>query len=265
MIDNAHETELLLGGRSREKSLAATFVMLADTLIDDYDVVDLLNSLVAACVDLLGVTAAGLLLIDQKGNLAVVASSSEETRLLEVCQLQSDEGPCLDCVRSGSPVNSADLEKELARWPIFVPAAREAGFRSVVAVPLRLRDQIIGGLNMFSVHGELMSPDSQRLAQALADVATIGILQQRSAHRSSMLAEQLQHALNSRVLVEQAKGVLAERNNVDMDAAFAGLRRYARNHNLKLADVALAVVRGTIEPGAIQLPQPPPTGHLTKD
>jgi GAF domain-containing protein len=239
------------GGRSREEALAATFVMLADTLVDDYDVVELLDTLARSCVEILGVTAAGLLLNDQRGNLAVVASSSEESRLLEVFQLQSDEGPCLDCVRSGAPVSSGDLGQDRARWPTFVTAAVEAGFQSVFAVPMRLRDQTIGGLNLFSAAPVLASKADQGLAQALADVATIGILQQRSAHRSSLLAEQLQHALNSRIMVEQAKGVLAERHGVDMDVAFDALRHYARNNNLKLVDVAQSVVRGAIDATAI--------------
>jgi GAF domain-containing protein len=231
----------------REKNLAETFVLLADTLVDDYDVVDLLDQLVGACVHLLGVTAAGLLLDDQRGNLAVVASSSESTRLLEIFQLQTNEGPCLDCVRTGGPVSSDDLASDRDRWPQFVPAAMEAGFRSVVAVPLRLRHQTIGGLNMFHARREPIPDDDRRLAQALADVATIGVLQRRSTHRSSAMAEQLQHALNSRVAIEQAKGVLAERSGVDMDQAFATLRRHARTHNLKLTDVALAVVRGGLD------------------
>ena len=253
MSDVQKSAATLVSSSTREQAVTKTFVMLADSLVDDYDVVDLLNSLVVASVDLLDVTAAGLLLKDQKGNLAVVASSSEETRLLEVCQLQSDEGPCLDCVRGGSSVVSLDLEADRERWPTFVEAALSAGFRSVVAVPLRLREQTIGGLNLFHATARVMSEDDHRLAQALADIATIGILQQRSAHRSSRLAEQLQFALNSRVLVEQAKGVLAERNAVDMDAAFGALRRYARDHNLKLADVALSVVRGDLDPGAIAI------------
>jgi GAF domain-containing protein len=241
----------LHGVRSREEALATTFVMLADTLVDDFDVVELLDSLAHACVEILGATAAGLLLNDQKGNLAVVASSSEESRLLEVCQLQSDEGPCLDCLRSGASVISGDLTQDRDRWPAFVAAALGAGFQSVYAVPMRLRAQTIGGLNLFSSAAGPASDADQRLAQALADVATIGILQQRSAHRSSLLAEQLQAALSSRIMVEQAKGVLAERHGVTMDLAFAALRRHARDHNLKLAEVAQSVVRGNTDPTTI--------------
>jgi GAF domain-containing protein len=240
-----------VGGRDRERLLAETFVLLADTLLDDYDVVDLLDQLVAACVDLIGVTAAGLLLDDQRGHLAVIASSNEETRLLDVLQLQSNEGPCLDCVRVGAAVSTDDLEAEHSRWPLFVPAALAAGFRSVVALPLRLRDQTIGGLNMFHSGTDPVAADDRRLAQAFADVATIGILQRRSLHRSTMLAEQLQHALNSRIVIEQAKGVLAERNGVDMETAFNALRRHARNHNRKLSELALDVVRGRIDPASL--------------
>ena len=227
----------------REQALAATFVSLADTLVEDYDVVDLLDQLVRASVDLLGATAAGLLLDDQKGNLAVVATSSEETRLLEVFQLQNNEGPCLDCVRTKDPVSSDDLERDIERWTKFVPMALSAGFHSVAAVPLRLRAQTIGGLNLFQRPGRQFTESERRLAQALADVATIGILQHRSAHRSSMLAEQLQHALNSRVVIEQAKGVLAERHNISMAQAFDALRRYSRDHNIKLTEYAMSVVR----------------------
>jgi len=227
----------------REQALAETFVSLADTLVEDYDVVDLLDQLVQSTVSLLGVTAAGLLLDDQKGTLAVVASSSEETRLLEVFQLQNNEGPCLECVRTSRPVLSADLTGESERWPMFAPAALEAGYRSVTAVPMRLRNQTIGGLNLFDSRPAALPAGEVRLAQALADVATIGILQQRSAHRSSMLAEQLQHALNSRVVIEQAKGVLAERHGLTMAQSFEALRRYSRDHNLKLTEHALSVVR----------------------
>jgi hypothetical protein len=240
-------------GRSREQALADTFVVLADTLVDDYDVVDLLDRLVGSCVALLGVTAGGLLLDDQQGNLSVVASSGEESRLLEIFQLQNNQGPCLDCLKSGSAVASGDLEADHARWPLFADAALEAGFRSVSALPKRLRNQTIGALNLFDAREGLLPTEDLRLAQALADVATIGLLQRRSIHRSSMVAEQLQHALNSRVVIEQAKGVIAERQGLNMDGAFEALRTFARNHNRKLTDVALAVVGGDLvlaaEPG----------------
>jgi GAF domain-containing protein len=228
--------------------LAEAFVALADTLVDDFDVVELLHNLARTCVDLLGVTAAGILLDDQRGHLTVVASSSEEMRLLEVFQLQNDEGPCLECVRTSRGVIAADLASQAGRWPLFVPAALSVGVRSVVALPLRLRSVTIGALNLVQEVEGALQPEDQRTAQALADVATIGILQQRSAHRSARLAEQLQHALNSRVVIEQAKGILAERRGVNMDAAFDELRRHARNSNTKLSDYARVVVRGQLEP-----------------
>jgi len=232
---------------SREQALADAFVRLADTMVDDYDVVDLLDQLVHACVNVLGVSAAGLLLDDQKGNLALVASSSNETRLLELFQLQNNQGPCLDCVRTGSAVTSGDLDHDRERWPLFVAAAAMAGFRSVAAVPLRLRDQVIGGLNLFMDSPHEVPPGDRQLAQALADVATIGILQQRSLHRSHVLSEQLQNALTSRIAIEQAKGVLSERGELTLDEAFDVLRRYSRDHNLKLTHVANAVVTAGLD------------------
>lgn len=232
----------------REQELAETFVMLADNLVEDYDIVDLLDRLAAACVRLLGVAAAGLLLNDQHGHLTVVASSSEETRLLEIFQLQNDQGPCLECVHTGAAVVSSDLNTDRGRWPLFATFALGAGFRSVAALPLRLRHQTIGGLNLFGRRAGPVSPQDQRLAQALADVATIGILQQRSAQRSNILAEHLQRALNSRVVLEQAKGVLAERNGMSMEQAFDGLRLCARDQNIKLTELAVAVVHHGFNP-----------------
>jgi len=234
---------------ARERAVAEMFVSLADTLVDDYDVVEVLDQLVRACVSLLDVTQAGLLLDNQRGQLTLIASSSEETRLLEIFQLQSNQGPCLDCFRTRAIVTSEDLEADLGRWPDFVPEALAAGFRSVTAVPLRLRDDVIGGLNMFSADRRSLSGADLRLSQALADVATIGILQQRAVHRTSVLAEQLQLALNSRVSIEQAKGVIAERHGVSMEIAFEALRRHARDNNLKLQAVATSVVSGEITPG----------------
>ena len=227
-----------------EQALAEAFVFLADTLVDDYDVVELLDQLVVTCVSLLGVGAAGILLDDQRGSLAVVASSSEETRLLEVFQIQNNEGPCLECVHSSAAVLSNDLPADSARWPRFVPAALAAGFTAVAALPMHLRDQTIGGLNMFASSPVAISDSDRAIAQALADVATIGILNRRSSHRSALVTEQLQFALNSRVTIEQAKGVIAERHGVTMPVAFESLRAHARNHNLKLTEVALSVVGG---------------------
>jgi len=232
----------------RDHALAETFVQLADTLVDDFDLLELFDQLMKSSVELLGVSAAGLLLDDQRGNLAVVASSSEETRLLEIFQLQNNEGPCLECVRTGQPVTSDDLGADVERWPLFVPRAVAAGFRSVAAVPMRLRNDVIGGLNLFHDMETPIDADQRRLAQAFADVATIGILQRRTVHRTAQLAEQLQHALNSRVAIEQAKGVIAERRQVSMVGAFEALRRYARDHNLRLTDAAAAVVRGDLDP-----------------
>jgi GAF domain-containing protein len=194
----------------------------------------------------------GLLLIDQRGHLQVVAASSEATRLVELLQLQSEEGPCLECVSTGSPVTVQDLAIEQERWPTFSPAAMSMGFRTVHAVPLRLREQTVGGLNLFTTGTRRgLGGDELRIAQALADVATIAILQQRSISRTSLLAEQLQTALNSRIVVEQAKGVLAERGGLDMQGAFNRLRGYARGHQEKLSDVAAAVVRERLSADAV--------------
>ena len=231
----------------RERRLIQAVVGLADTLVDDYDVTDLLHDLVEHCVDLLSAEAAGLLLSDQRGGLQVVASSTERTRLLELFQLQNNEGPCLDCYRSGEPVVVPDLTIEAERWPRFVPEATKEGFRSVHAIPLRLRSETIGAMNMFKSRSGALSEEDLRLGRALADVATIGILQERSIRRTETLSEQLQGALNSRVIIEQAKGVLAERGSLDMDTAFSRLRRFARNDNQHLRDVARGVVEGTVE------------------
>jgi GAF domain-containing protein len=236
----------------RSALLSERFVALADSLVADYDVVELLEGLVRSCVDLLDVDQGGLLLIDQRGHLQVVAASSEATRLVELLQLQSEEGPCLECVATGSPVSVPNLETEHERWPTFAPAAMSVGFSAVHAVPLRLRDQRIGALNLFTTGTRRsIDGDDMRIAQALADVATIAILQQRSISRTSLLAEQLQTALNSRIVVEQAKGVLAERGKLDMQRAFERLRGYARGHQEKLSDVATGVVRERLSADAV--------------
>jgi transcriptional regulator with GAF, ATPase, and Fis domain len=240
---------------ARESELTQAFVELADTLVSDYDVAGLLYGLVEHSVSLLNASAAGIMLADQRGGLQVMASTTERTRLLELFQLQNDEGPCLDCFHTGQPVAVPDLEAAATRWPRFAPAALAEGYTAVHALPLRLREQIIGALNLFNIHaGDLPAEDLQ-VAQALADVATIGILQERAIQHNETLVEQLQGALNSRIIIEQAKGVLAERGGLDMDQAFGQLRAYSRNTNTGLARAARGLVDGHLDATAVLTPQ----------
>jgi transcriptional regulator with GAF, ATPase, and Fis domain len=229
--------------------LSETFVELTDTMVAGFDVIDFLHVLTDRSVQLLDVSAAGLLLADPRGELRgelrVVAASSEAARLLELFQLQNDQGPCLDCFRLGRPVAAADLAAAATRWPRFAPAARQAGFAAVQALPMRLREQVIGALNLFRAEPGALAPADIRVGQALADVATISLLHERSMRHSDTLNEQLQTALNSRVIIEQAKGKLAERLGVDMDQAFSLLRDRARVSNRRLSDLARAFVDGT--------------------
>ncbi|MFF2129386.1 ANTAR domain-containing protein [Streptomyces olivochromogenes] len=225
-----------------QQLLAKTFVELADNLVADFDLIDFLRLLTDRCVGMLDASAAGVLLADRDGKLRVMAASDEQVRLLELFQLQNDEGPCLDCFRTGTPVIVPDLTREITRWPRFVTAAHRSGFGAVQALPMRLRDETVGALNLFRATPGPFDLAATPVAQALADVATISLLQQRSSQRSTVLNEQLQTALNSRVLIEQAKGKLAERQSIDMEQAFTTLRGYARAHNRRLSDVARAFI-----------------------
>jgi GAF domain-containing protein len=222
--------------------LAEVFVEVADTLVDDFDLIEFLRTVTARAAELVDVAAVGLLLADAHGQLQFMAASDEETRLLELFQLQHHEGPCLDAFLSGTPVVNADLRTATHRWPVFAPHAAGLGFRSVHAIPLRLRSRVIGALNLFGADAGSLEPEDVRVVQALADVATIGLLQEQTIHRGEILTEQLQGALNSRVIIEQAKGALARTHDIDVDRAFDLLRTYARNHNRKLVELAHAVL-----------------------
>ncbi|WP_218190845.1 GAF and ANTAR domain-containing protein [Pseudomonas sp. SID14000] len=247
-MDEAREVRSPNGGvaMSREQRLAAVFVELADTLVADFDVIDFLHTLTERSVELLHADAAGLILVDPQGKLQVLASTTDQARVLELFELQNSQGPCLDCFRTGRPVVNVGLAEVAARWPRFQAATTAAGFRSVHALPLRLRGQVIGAMNLFCKDRSSLTDDDVSVGQALADVATIGLLQERTVRHSEIVAEQLQAALNSRVLIEQAKGVLAERSGVDVDEAFALLRAYARSNGSQLSAVAVAVISGTV-------------------
>lgn len=238
----------------REQHVARAFVSLADTLVDDYDVIELLTRLVDYSVELLSADAAGIMLADQEGKLRAVAASNEDARVIELMQLQAEQGPCMDCYRDAAPVNVTDLVDAADRWPGFVAVAMtggEARFRAVHAVPLRLRGEAIGALNLFHHRPGPMLGDDLKLGQALADVSTIAILQERAVRRAEVLSEQLQTALTSRVIIEQAKGALAQYAGVSVDQAFNKMRAYARSHNQRLSDVARAVAARGLEPGVV--------------
>ncbi|BBH65280.1 transcriptional regulator [Actinoplanes sp. OR16] len=231
-----------MSGVSAER-LASIFVEVADTLVDEFDLLEFLHMLTDRARSLVDAAAAGLMLADERGRLEFMAGSDENVRLIELFQLQTDQGPCLEAYRTGLPVINVDLASAAGRWPHFAPRASEAGFRSVHAFPLRLRSEVIGALNIFgSTAGGDFGDADVPIMQALADVATIGLMQERAIRRSEALTEQLQGALNSRIIIEQAKGALAQVHEVSVDEAFRRIRAYARNHNRRLTEVAALVV-----------------------
>ena len=227
---------------TREGRLVDTFVTLADTLVVGYDVVDLLHTLVEACATLLSASAAGIMLADSSGQLALVASTSEKSRLVELMQLSSGNGPCVESFTTGAVYVLPNIETVKDAWPEFYQEATAQEFHAVHAVPLRLRGDVLGTLNLFLDHTGSLTADDASVAQGLADVATIGILHERAARENQLTQKQLKSALNSRVVIEQAKGVIAQIHDVDMDTAFNTLRQYARSNSLTLRDVADGVV-----------------------
>ncbi len=232
---------------SREHLLAVTFVELADTLVDEFDVIDFLHTLASRSVELLDASAAGIMLSDQRGHLRVMASSTEEARMMELFELQNNEGPCLDCFRTGSPVAQVDLAAMRRAWPTFTLRLHELGFTSAQAIPMRLRTDTIGALNIFRRSTGPLSPTDLAIGQALADVATVGLMQERAIAARDLLAEQLQGALNSRILLEQATGVLAERAGLPMEEAFLVMRTHAHANRRRLGDIAAAVISGPLD------------------
>jgi GAF domain-containing protein len=222
---------------------ARVFVEMADTLVDEFDIIEFLQMVTARTSELTKVSACGLLLADQRGRLQFMAASEERAELLELFQVQAQEGPCQDCFHEGVPVVNADLTGASDRWPLFAPRAVRGGFKSVHAFPLRLRQELIGALNLFGTEtGELLDETDVIVVQAMADVATIGLLQERAIRQGEILTEQLQGALNSRVVIEQAKGVIAQSVGCTVDEAFDLLRGYCRRNHLQLSNTALQFV-----------------------
>ena len=230
------------------RRMAQVFVELADTVLDTFDVIEFLDNLTERCVELLDADAAGLMLTDQRGRLNLMAATVQRARVLGLFELQVQEGPCLECFHTGRAITNVHLDESHERWPKFNPAAVESGFGAAHALPMRLRGQVIGALNLLTQDQRPLSLTDLAIGQAMADLATIGLLHQRNAYDQTILSEQLHTALNSRVLVEQAKGALADHSHISVNEAFNRMRGYARRNHLTLADVASRVVAGAIPP-----------------
>lgn len=236
---------------TREQRINEAFVKVAGTLMEQYDVVDLLSALVEECTDLLDIQAGGLLIANNLGELELIASTSEEAEFVEVMQLAAGAGPCVDCFETGVQVSVGDIEASAGRWPEFEKAALRKGFRAIHATPMRIRGSIIGSLNLLGTRPVVLSERDAALAQALADVAVIGILQERSLRDVNFVNEQLQLALDTRILVEQAKGVLAQQEKLTMDEAFTALRNYSRVNGTSLRTSARDLINRRLDTAAV--------------
>lgn len=236
---------------TREQRIVETFVEVADTMVDEFDVIEFLHRLAGRCAELLDCAEAGLLLADAAGLLRVMASSSERSEALELLQSQREEGPCIECYLRGVPVLSEDLAADVGRWPTFAPAAVQRGFRSVQAIPMRVRGATVGAMNLFRSEPGRIGEADVSLGQGMADIAAIALLQERAVRESRGVIAELQGALNSRVVIEQAKGMLAESAQIDVEAAFIWLRAQARGHNRRLSDVARDLVDGRLDAAAL--------------
>jgi transcriptional regulator with GAF, ATPase, and Fis domain len=231
---------------TREQLLVKTFVTLADSLVAGYDIIDLLQTLVDRTTELFDASAAGIILGSDFDHLEVIVSTSENSRIVGLMQLRAGEGPCVEAVTSGQVVSVGDENEMYDRWPTFAAAATGSGYVSVHAIPMRLRGQIIGSLNLFRDHEGALNETDAIAAQALADVATISVLQERTIHDSSIVREQLQRALDTRIVIEQAKGVIAYTHHLDMEAAFRLIRHHARSTQTPMSAVAAGVVDGSV-------------------
>ncbi|WP_374975428.1 ANTAR domain-containing protein [Microbacterium trichothecenolyticum] len=231
---------------TREHQLLGTFVTLADSLVDDFDIVDVLQRLVDDCISLFDASAAGILLLSPSNRLEVIASTSERSELVELMQLRVGAGPCVEAATGGEVVSVDDIDQIAHRWPAFATDARASGFSSIHAIPLRLRDSTLGSLNLFRDEAGALNAADAAAAQALADIATISILQQRLVEESEVAQAQLQRALDSRVVIEQAKGYLAQMRDIDMDEAFARIRSHARSTQTRIGVVARDVIDGRL-------------------
>ena len=227
---------------SRERRVSAAFVALTDTLVSDFDIVDLMHTLISSCIDLLDTDAGALLIADSDGDLQLMASSSEDVDQIEVVQLGAESGPCSECFTSGEPITIGDIRADADQWPEFQRSALDKGYRSIHATPLHLRGRVIGVMGLFHSETGALGEMDIALAQSLTDVATIAILQDRGSREVSDLNRQLQGALDSRIVIEQAKGLLAQSLHVDLDRAFRVLRNHARSSNQRLHAVATEVV-----------------------
>ncbi len=231
---------------ARERRLIETFLALTDTLTGEFDTVDFLTMLAERSTDLLGVSATGVVLTDGRGGLSVAAGSFRRSELREVFAAATEAGPCRDCVDSDAPVSAADL-RDTDRWPRFRAAAAAAGFAAVHAVPMRSHERAIGAVTFLHDEPRRLDAADARLGQALADAATIGLLHEQAARRAETVAQQLRSTLQNRVILEQAKGVVAAQGDVSPADAFTILRAHALSQGLHLSDLARGVVERTVD------------------
>lgn len=234
--------------KTREEKINDAFVAMTDALMNDYDIVDLLSTLLNDCTEILGVEAGGILLADSSGVLELVASTSEEAAVVETIIIAAGAGPCIDCFTTAQPVSVPDIDAVAGKWPKFHRTALDQGFRSTYAVPMRLRSEVIGVMNLLSSELGPLDEKDGRIAQALADIAVLGILHERNFRNPFVIQEQLHLALDTRILIEQAKGVLAQAEGLSMADAFNALREYGRANGVTLRSAAEGAVRRTITP-----------------